>query len=161
MKIYQIAVSVVTISMICLSGADAYQIQKWVDKDGKVHYGDKTVAPQTSQSMQINVKEGRELKAAKPPQEAEKKKKPVDEKIEPSDVASASCIGFARKILALKMDPSIDPQDDSKKLAACSSIFAKPVQSLRSNAPSILQLIRMNAVRLVNQVAMALYFVGE
>jgi hypothetical protein len=116
MKIYQLAVSVVMISMICLSGADAYQIQKWVDKDGKVHYGDKTVAPQTSQSMQMNVKEGHELKAPKPRQEAEKKKKPEDEKIEPSDVASASCIGFAKKILVLKMDPSIDPQDDSKKI---------------------------------------------
>lgn len=116
MKTCKLVVSVVIISMICLSNANAYQIQKWVDKDGRVHYGDKIVAPQTSQSIQINVKEGRELKTAKPPQEGEKKKKPLDEKIEPSDVASASCIGFAKKILALKMEPSIDPQDDSKKI---------------------------------------------
>lgn len=116
MNIGKLAVSVVSISMISMSGVGAYQIQKWIDKDGKVHYGDKTVAPQASLPVKVNVKEVHELKVAKPPQEVEKKKKPDVEKIDPADAADSSCIAFAKKILALKIEPSIDRQDDEKKI---------------------------------------------
>ncbi|HEX5361724.1 MAG TPA: DUF4124 domain-containing protein, partial [Fluviicoccus sp.] len=46
--------------LVCAS-AGASEVFKWTDEQGKVHYGDKLVAPETSNRMEVNGESPREL----------------------------------------------------------------------------------------------------
>jgi hypothetical protein len=101
------AVLAAALSALFLPGADAQEIYKWKDANGKVHYGDRAAAPEASQKMHIAVTppgEPRVVPASAPtarpnsplPPDAQKKSVPVD----PTRVGP-ECQGLADKIAAV------------------------------------------------------------
>ncbi len=56
MNKFNYAVAMMLVVIAASSPTHAQQVKKWVDKDGKVHYGDATNAPSKSESVHIDVK---------------------------------------------------------------------------------------------------------
>lgn len=99
--VIELMIAVIAVSPL----THAQQVKKWVDKDGKVHYGDAMNAPSKSESVQVNAnRSGYSIDLPKIPETAKKnvaesKKKEVE--IDPKHgipvAAINQCIAYAKE----------------------------------------------------------------
>jgi hypothetical protein len=108
--IYVIAMMVAVIA--ASTPTNAQQVKRWVDKDGKVHYGDAMNSPSKSESMQVNAnRSGYSTDVPKVPDtakkvlaESKKKELEIDPKHGIPVAAINQCIAYAKEYARIPLN---------------------------------------------------------
>lgn len=128
-EINRLHVLMLCISVTLISVAQA-QVKKWVDKDGKVHYGDAVSAPTKSSDVKINDARGSfntevKLPRTENPNASQTKKDVADEaeaKFGLSAAAIKSCIQCGKKLSVRPSNMAESPEETEKHLAIGAAI---------------------------------------
>ncbi|WMW80620.1 DUF4124 domain-containing protein [Undibacterium cyanobacteriorum] len=127
--------SLLTLSFVfCPLYGSAAQVYKWVDENGKVHYGDRTTAPNKGKKVEINVKVAEkpaDKADSKNPdpravaaQHASSKLDNLDQTLRPllPTIASAPSIPPAPPIPPMPQKKNSKPVDPSRVPSACKGL---------------------------------------